>query len=144
MPVAVVVIVAVIAVVFVLAIVMAIVVMIAVFPVVVAIIVAVLRAFVVAMEVAFPTAVTDPVRVFAAMREYPAIAVAWIVVAINPTMEPHRTGEPRTGADKYTASKPGWAIVAERRAVIGRVVVIAVRAHRRLPDLNVDADLRLR
>jgi hypothetical protein len=56
---------------------------------------------------------------------------------------------PRAGADENSARKPIRPVVAVRRAGVGRVIIVAVLAYRRGPNVagtktHAHADLRLR
>lgn len=64
----------------------------------VAVIVALFVALVVAMKIVLPPAMAIPVRTFSAMRKTAAVAVARIVVAIDPAMKAIGAAVPRTGA----------------------------------------------
>ena len=107
--------------------------------VVVAIVVPDFFAIFAGMEVSLPAAMTAPVSVLAANGERAVVAEARIVSAIDITAEANRAVEPRAGSEKDPAGKPSWSVVAERRAPIGCVVVVAVGADRLSAD--VDGDL---
>jgi hypothetical protein len=74
--------------------------------------------------------------VLAARRHWPVIALAVIEVMIDVPVKMIRPMKPRTRADEYAAGKPLWAVVAIGSAVIGRSLVVPVRADRRLSNAD--------
>ena len=74
----------------------------------------------------------------AVTRKSSMVAGAWIEVAIDRAMEVVRAVEPWTGTDEDTAVKPLRAVIAVGCAVVGRVVIVAVRADRRVADVYAD------
>ena len=81
------------------------------------------------------------VEVFAAMRVFAVIAVAAIVVPIDVAPKVAVTMEPGTRADKDAVCEPLGSVVAVRRAIVRRVIEVAVGALGRRTDL--DCNLRL-
>jgi hypothetical protein len=117
----------------------AVIVVIFILAVVVAVVVANFFAIFAGVEVPLPAAMTAPVGVFAADREWAVVAEARIVRAIDVAAESQGPVKPGTGSEEDSTGKPGRSVIAERSASIGRVVVIAVRAGRL--DADVDGDL---
>ena len=109
--------------------------------IVIAIVMAIFAPLVVAVEVALPATMPIPVRAFSAPRERAMIAEPRIVMAVNVAIEAHRSAEPRSRANEDSIRKPCRSVIAERRAPVGRIVKVAVRAHRLWPDVDVDAQL---
>lgn len=85
--------------------------------------------------------VSEPVRigVFAVGRIRTVIAMMWIVVVIDVTVEVVRAVEPWSGSNKDAAAEPLRAIVAIRCALVRRVIVVTVGANRR--HTNTDGNL---
>ena len=114
-----------------------------VFAVVVAVIVPVLFALFAPVEALFPAQMPAPIGVLAAFGQRPAIAEPRIIIVIDIPVETLPAVEPGAGADKHSADKPLRAVIANRRAGIGRVVVVTIRADRGCSNLDIDAHLRL-
>ena len=91
------------------------------------------------VEIPFPAAMTAPVGVLAAYREWAVIAEARIVGAVDVTAETHGTVKPRTCSEEDSATKPSWSVVAKWCAPIGCVIEVAIGAD--WLDANVDCDL---
>ena len=68
------------------------------------------------------------------------VAVMRIEAIINVAVEVVRTVEPGAGTDEYTTAEPLGPVIPVRGAIVGRVVVVAIRARRFGAD--VDRDLR--
>jgi hypothetical protein len=67
---------------------------------------------------------------FPASRQRSPIALAIVKGVIDVTIEAIGPVKPRPGADKYAARKPFGAIIAIRRAVVRRRLIVSVRADR--------------
>ena len=67
-------------------------------------------------------------RSLAASRHVPLVAVLGIIVVVHVAAEVGRAMEPVTRTDEDTAVKPFRPVVTIGHAVVGGVVVIAVRA----------------
>jgi len=128
---------AVIVVVFVFTVMVAVVVVFLVFAVVIAVIV--VAVLLIAMPVLIPTGVASPVGMFSVHGIRAVIYMARIVIGINVSVKATWTTEPRPGADENASCEPLRPVIAERRALVGRVIEIAVRTDGR--HSNVDADL---
>jgi hypothetical protein len=76
------------------------------------------------------------VRLFPALWVRPTVAVTGIVAVVDMPIKPMMAVKPGPSADEYTASEPVGPIVTIRCTVIGGEVVVAVRAHRRNPDID--------
>lgn len=118
----------------------AVVVVVLVLTVMVAVVVPHFVAVLIAVEASLPAAVAAPVGTFAAAGERATIAEVGIVVMIDVAVEAYRATEPWSCANEDAAGEPLWPVVAKGRALVGRVVEIAVRADRR--DSDADGDLR--
>lgn len=94
----------------------------------------------ISMPLMFPAAVSAPVGMLAARGEGTAVSEMRIVVMVDVAMKSHRAAEPWPGAIKHASAEPLRTVVAEGRALIGRVIEEAIGAHRR--HSNADADLR--
>jgi hypothetical protein len=81
------------------------------------------------------------IRMIATVRERAVIAIVCIKVVINVAMEVVGSMKPRPGSNEHAARKPLGAIVAVRRAVIRRIVIISVRANGSGANINTDAHL---
>lgn len=114
--------------------------MVLVLTIMIAIIVANLVVIFVAVELSFPTCVPAPVSVFAASGERSPIAIVGIEVVVDVAVKAYRSAEPGARAKEHAARKPLRAVIAEGRALVWRVVEIAIRANR----CNSDADRDLR
>lgn len=119
----------------------AVVAMIFVLAVVIAVIVADFVVVLISAEMSFPAGMPAPVCMFAANRERPVIAEARVVIMIDIAVEADGPMEPRSRAEEDAALKPLRTVVAEGRALIRRVIEIAVWANRR--DTDADRDLRI-
>lgn len=108
--------------------------------VVVAVIVAIFVVEFVSAEVLFPALMPSPIGMFTVLRERAAISEARIVVVVDVATESDRPVKPGSRPDEYPAHKPLRAVVAKRRALIGRVIEVAIRTNR--CDTNVYSDLR--
>jgi len=97
----------------------------------------------VSVPVMLPAPMTSPVCALAAHRIRAVITKSRIVGVIDVSSEAYRTTEPRSRTQKHSARKPLRPVVAKRCAVIRRVVVVPVRAHRRGANLYIQAHLRL-
>ena len=76
--------------------------------------------------------------VFSVMRIRTVIAVAWIVMVVYISMKVTGTMEPSACTDEDAVVEPLRAVIAIRRATVGSIIVIAVGADRRAPELNRD------
>lgn len=114
--------------------------MVLVLTIMIAVIVANFVVVFVAVELSLPTYVAAPVSVFAAPGERAVIAVVGIEVVVDVAVKAYRSAEPGSRANEYAARKPLRAVIAEGRALVRRVVEIAIRADR----CNSDADRDLR
>jgi len=106
----------------------AVIVVIFILAVVVAVVVANFFPIFAGVKISLPAAMTAPVSVFAATREWAVVAEARIVRAIDVAAESQGPMEPGTSSEEDSTGKPGRPVIAERGASIGRVVVVAVRA----------------
>ena len=107
--------------------------------VVVAVVMPVFLAVFAAAEVLLPSTMTSPVGVLTAYGVWAVIAEMRIVAAIDIAAKPNWTVEPGSRAEEDSAGKPGRRVVAERRAPVRCVVVVAVGANRL--DSDIDGDL---
>lgn len=64
------------------------------------------------------------------------VAVTRIVAVVNVAIKPMMAVVPGPSPDEYTPKEPVWPIVTIRCAIIWGEVVIAIRAHRRNPDID--------
>jgi len=71
------------------------------------------------------------------------IAVLRVETVIDVAVEALRTMKPRAGANEYAAGKPLRTVVAVRRAVVGRNVIVAIRALGRDSDADTYLGLGL-
>lgn len=69
------------------------------------------------------------------------IAVVWIEMVIHFAAEVVRAMKPRANSNEDAAGKPFWTVVAGRSAVIGRNVIVAVRAIRGYPNIHGDLSI---
>lgn len=109
---------------------------------VLAVVVAIVPVFLVefiAVELVFPAAVPAPVCALSADGERAVVAEPRIVGVVNISTKTDGSTEPWSGADKDSACVPLRAVVAERRALIRRVIEVAVGTNR----CNTDADADL-
>jgi len=98
----------------------------------------------VSAPVIFPATVASPVSALTMHGERAAIAEVRVEITIDVSTETDGAAEPWSGAEEYSSHKPLRAVVAERRALIRRVIEVTVGADRRSSYLHVDADLRRR
>ena len=96
----------------------------------------------VSTPVVLPATMASPVSALTAHRERSAITVVRIEVMVDVAVKSDWAAEPGSGAEEYASHKPLRAVVAEGRALIRRVIEVAVGADRRSSYLHVDADLR--
>lgn len=82
--------------------------------------------------------------VLATVRQVAVVAIARVVVVIDVTMPVMASVVPRSGADEDAIVEPFRAIVPVGRAVVWRVIVVTIRAYRRLTDADTEGNLRLR
>jgi hypothetical protein len=78
------------------------------------------------------------IEMLAAMRILAAPPIVTVEVVVNVPPEVFVAMEPGTRADEDASGKPLWAIVAIRRAIVGRIVEVAIRALGRRPDFDRD------
>ena len=76
------------------------------------------------------------VEVLTARRVLAVPSIVVIVVVINVSPEMGRAAVPGSSADKDSAGKPLRSVVAIRRAIVGRIVEVAVRAYGRGANLH--------
>ena len=76
---------------------------------------------------------------WAMLRRVALVAVLGIVVVVHVAVEVGRAVKPFAGANEASAREPLRTIVAVRSAVVGSVVVVAVRAG----GFSTDADINL-
>jgi hypothetical protein len=67
-----------------------------------------------------------------------------VIVVVDVAVEVIWTVKPGARPDKDAAAKPLRAVVAVGSAVIGRDVVVAIRAYRSRADVDTDLSLRRR
>ena len=106
--------------------------------VVIAVVVAELLAVFVTTELPFPAAMTAPVGMLATHRVWAMIAESRIKGAVDVAAEANGAMKPWAGTEENAASEPGRTVVAERSAVIRRVVVVAVWADWFCADVHRD------
>jgi len=80
--------------------------------------------------------------VTAVSRERAVIAVVGIIGVIYMAIEAIMTVEPRTGSDEDAAVEPLRTVVAVWGAVVGSVVIVAIRAARCYADADGNLGLR--
>jgi hypothetical protein len=78
----------------------------------------------------------------AAFRHRTVVAVVWVIAVINVAVEAVRAVEPWAGADEHSTGEPVRAVVAIGGAVVGRIVVVAIRADWGRAEVYTDGDLR--
>lgn len=118
--------------------------MILVLPIVVPVIVPDFVVILIPVPLMFPATMSAPVGMLAAPGERTAVSEMRIVVMVDVAMKAHRAAEPWPGAIKYASAEPLWTVVAEWRALIGRVIEVAVGAHRCHSNADVDLGSRTR
>ena len=96
-------------------------------------------------EILHSSVVMIPIWVLAAAREVAMISVVRIEVTIYVTAKIAIVSViPGTSPNERPVGEPFRAIVAVRRALIWRVIIVAVRTCRFGSDLHAKADLRVR
>ena len=70
------------------------------------------------------------------------IPVSWIKAIVHVTVETWTTMEPRTSANKDSAGKPVWPIVAIRSAIVRCIVEVPIGARGWPTHADPNADLR--
>ena len=73
---------------------------------------------------------------FPARRKATVVSLAVIVVMINVSVKMCRPMEPGTGPDEYATREPLRPVVAIGSAVIGRSLIVSVRAYGRRADAD--------
>lgn len=96
----------------------------------------------VSTPVIFPAPMASPVSALTAPREGAAIAVVRVEIVVDVAVKSDWTVEPGSGAEEYSTHEPLRAVIAEGRALIRRVVEVAVRADWLGAYLHVNTDLR--
>jgi hypothetical protein len=81
-------------------------------------------------------------RFLATGRHWASIAAMKIKAVIHMAVEVSRSMKPRTRANEDPARKPLRAVVTVWGALVRRNVIVAVRTHRRLSDLDAYLSLR--
>ena len=99
--------------------------------------------FVAAEVLHMPSLIMMRVEMLAVRWIFAMPAVVVIVVVIDVSPEMRRTVVPGARADKDAAGEPLGPIVAIRRALVGRIVEIAIGAFGRRPNLYRDLCVRL-
>ena len=94
--------------------------------VMVSVIVPMLLVHFVAMKMLFPTNVPFPIGSFAPMRADAPKSEPWIVGLIHISVKAYGAVKPGTRANENSCDEPLRAVVAKRRAGIGRVVEVSV------------------
>jgi len=91
-------------------------------------------------DVTAPIASLIPIEMIegasAALRRWAVVAVAWIIAIVDMAVEAGTAVVPGTSSDEQPAVEPVRPIVAIGRAVIRRIVVIAIGAYRRDSDAD--------
>jgi len=77
----------------------------------------------------------------AALGPWPTVSMPRVEAVVDVAIEVRRAMKPRAGSDEYSVGEPIGPIVAVRRAIIGRVVEVTVRAHRSWPEVDPDREL---
>jgi len=80
-------------------------------------------------------------RMLASRWHRSMIALAIVEMMIHVPVEMSRPAIPGSCADEYTAREPFRPVITIRSAVVGRGLIVSIRANRRGP--NVDRNLRL-
>jgi hypothetical protein len=78
---------------------------------------------------------------FSAAGHRSAIAAMWIIAVIDVAVKAVGAVEPGAGSEEDSAVKPVGAVVAVGGAVVGSVVVIAVRAYGGWADVDAEGNL---
>ena len=81
-------------------------------------------------------------RLISARRQGTLVPAPRIVTVINMAIEPSMAMKPGSSSNEYSAGEPVWPIVTIGRAVIGRIVIVAVGAARF--DSYADCHLAIR
>jgi hypothetical protein len=98
----------------------------------------------VAVELMIMAVAAEVVIAIAAMRKVSVVSIAGVITVVYVTMPPMAAVEPGTCSDENAVRKPLRAVVAIGSAIIGSVVVIAVRAYRRRSDIDANGYLSSR
>jgi hypothetical protein len=69
-------------------------------------------------------------------RKWTMVAVMWIEVVINVTVEVGGTVEPWAGSDENAAAEPLWPVVSIWSAVVRSRVEVTIGANRRCSDID--------
>jgi hypothetical protein len=69
-------------------------------------------------------------------RKWTMVAVLWIEVIVNVTMEVGATVEPGAGSDEDASAEPLWPVVSVWSAVVRGIVEVTIRANRRCSDID--------
>lgn len=112
--------------------------------IVVPVIVVDLVVILISVPLMFPAAMSSPVGMLAAPGERTAVSEMWIVIMVDIATKAHRAAVPWPGAIKHAATEPFRTVVAEGCALIGCVIEVAVGAHRRHSNADVDLGGRTR
>jgi hypothetical protein len=80
---------------------------------------------------------------FTAIGEGADVPMVGIVTVVDVAVEVAMAVEPRAGADKHAADEPIGPVVTVRGAVIGFVIVVAIRTYGRSSDADGDLGSRL-
>jgi hypothetical protein len=75
-------------------------------------------------------------RMLTAARKWSMVALPVVKMMIDVSVEMFRSMEPRSSSDENTARKPIWTIIAIGGTIIRRHLIVAIRANRRLPNLD--------
>jgi hypothetical protein len=69
-------------------------------------------------------------------RKWTMVAVLWIEVIVNVTMEVGATVEPGAGSDEDASAEPLWPVVSVWSAVVRGIVEVTIGANRRCSDID--------
>lgn len=89
------------------------------------------------MSVAIPMELT----VLAVMGKFAMIAMMRVIAVIYMAVPAVRAMEPWTCSNEYAVGEPLWTVVAIGGAIVGGVVEITIRAHRRRSNMDADGYL---
>ena len=89
-----------------------------------------------------PPVIVVPIIMLAAPRHRPVVPEARIVMPIYPAVEAPPAAIPRPRANENAIAEPCRTVIPVWRAVIRRIVVIAIRTNRRRPNVHRQPDLR--
>lgn len=103
--------------------------------------VVVLRARFVSMEILYGSVMMLPIPVLTVCREGAVVAVVRIVVAIHMAVKIVMTVKPWACSDEYAVAKPLRTVVAVRRTLVRRVVIVAIRTCGLRSNIHAKADL---